>query len=139
MPLKIKIAAFIADGHEEVSDITMEIDRIVFNGDRINLLHNGEVQAELAIAMIRDIELVGKGPTLEQLRQKHPRAYEPWTPDEEQQLIDLYTSGSKPAAIAKQLQRQSGAIRSRLRKLGYDEPRIEPTDEALNYADNDES
>jgi DNA-binding NarL/FixJ family response regulator len=61
------------------------------------------------------------GSTYEQrmaeIRQKHPRAYEAWTEDEEAQLTELHQSGKQPAEIAAQLQRQPGAIRSRLAKL----------------------
>jgi hypothetical protein len=52
------------------------------------------------------------------IKSHHPRAYERWTADEEERMATLYKSGCKPAAIAKQLQRQPRAIRSRLHRIG---------------------
>ena len=55
--------------------------------------------------------------------------------DEELQLIEPHTSGTGPAKITKQLERQTSAIRSRLRRLGYDELPRDPDDKTLDYAD----
>jgi DNA-binding NarL/FixJ family response regulator len=52
------------------------------------------------------------------VRQKHPRAYEPWLEDEESSLVRLYKEGLSTATIADRLQRQPSAIESRLRRLG---------------------
>lgn len=51
------------------------------------------------------------------IRAGSPRAYEPWTAEEEETLILLAASGSTTSELAKRLQRQPGAIRSRLRRL----------------------
>ena len=55
---------------------------------------------------------------LSRIRKSHPRAYERWTPDEETQLAELFRSGTNTHDIADKLQRQHGAILSRLRRLG---------------------
>ena len=55
---------------------------------------------------------------LSRVREAHPRAYEKWTPDEEAQLAELFRSGKNTRYIADELQRQPGAILSRLRRLG---------------------
>lgn len=55
-------------------------------------------------------------------REKHPRAYEPWTKEEEARLVELYGSGYRPAAIGAILGRQASAVRSRLQRLGIDNP-----------------
>ena len=65
----------------------------------------------------------GKGYSLQEIRQKHPRAYEKWSIEEDSQLAELYRSGLKPKEIAKTLQRQSSAIRSRLLKLNLVSPK----------------
>jgi hypothetical protein len=52
------------------------------------------------------------------IRQKYPRAYKKWTPEEDAQLTDLFRSGSEAKDIAGILQRQPSAISSRLIKLG---------------------
>ena len=55
---------------------------------------------------------------LDQIRQEHPRAYEPWSDAEEQELKRLNDGGVGVAEIAAHLSRQPGAIRSRLNRLG---------------------
>ncbi len=59
-----------------------------------------------------------KSYTIEKVRQKFLRAYEPWTTGEDNQLKTEYGQGLKIAEIAKIHKRQRGAIRSRLVKLG---------------------
>lgn len=55
---------------------------------------------------------------MERSKMKHPRAYAPWSPLEDDQLKEFHTSGKAASEIATQLQRQPSAIRSRLSKLG---------------------
>lgn len=55
---------------------------------------------------------------VEIIRQKYPRAYVKWTPGEDEKLKNEYASGQQIGELAKKFQRQSSAIRSRLRKLG---------------------
>jgi hypothetical protein len=55
---------------------------------------------------------------LTEVRERHPRAYELWDEDEDGQLAFLLSNGTPIAEIAKSLQRQPSAIRSRIRKLG---------------------
>jgi hypothetical protein len=54
---------------------------------------------------------------MEKIRMSHPRAYEPWMPEEETKLICLFKAGANIKEISTQLQRQPNAIRSRLQKL----------------------
>lgn len=60
---------------------------------------------------------------LSRLREKYPRAYAPWKTDEEARLIELYRAGACIARIAEIHERQPGAVRSRLQKLGLIPPR----------------
>jgi hypothetical protein len=55
---------------------------------------------------------------VERAREKHPRAYERWTGDEDRQLSLLFAEGKPVKEIARTLERQRGAITSRLLKLG---------------------
>ena len=57
---------------------------------------------------------------LAKVRREHPRAYEPWSNAEEQELERLYDAGIDIEEIAGQMGRQPGAIRSRLNRLGSD-------------------
>jgi len=53
-------------------------------------------------------------------RQKHlyANAYAPWTEEEERALLYLYKQGKKVSELIDIFQRNAGAIRSRLEKLG---------------------
>lgn len=55
---------------------------------------------------------------LQIIRLKYPNAYKPWTEHDEHILKSMYNGGAPTRAIASALKRKSGAIRSRLRKLG---------------------
>ena len=52
-----------------------------------------------------------------EIRKKHPRAYKKWTTLEDFELSTQFEKGMSIQQLAKHLQRQQGAIRSRLKKL----------------------
>jgi len=60
----------------------------------------------------------GKSYDVQEIKRDHPRAYDKWTPEEEEALAEEYKDGVSIVELAKKHQRQIGAIRSRLRKLG---------------------
>lgn len=51
------------------------------------------------------------------IRRNHPRAYERWTDDEDNLMIQKYNLGLDTKELADLLERQPGAIESRIRKL----------------------
>lgn len=53
---------------------------------------------------------------VEKVRRRYPRAYEPWSAEEDERL--WAARGQSVPEIARAFQRQPGAIRSRLKKLG---------------------
>lgn len=55
---------------------------------------------------------------MEDIRRRHPRAYLEWCEEEDLHLRHLHEEGKTTRQIAEALQRQSGAVRSRLIKLG---------------------
>ena len=55
---------------------------------------------------------------MQKTKRKHPRAYEKWTEDEEQELRNLIAEGHTVAQIAGRLQRNRGGIRARIVQLG---------------------
>lgn len=59
---------------------------------------------------------------ISKIRENFPRAYEPWKENEDNQLVSLFKAGTRVEQIAKVLRRQTGAITSRLKKLGIDLP-----------------
>ncbi len=54
---------------------------------------------------------------LNQIKVKHPNAYEPWTKDQDSALIALVKIDTSLGEISTVLKRQKGAIRSRINKL----------------------
>ncbi|MEK0179666.1 MAG: hypothetical protein EAZ98_23955 [Oscillatoriales cyanobacterium] len=77
--------------------------------------HGGEINPNLGSGLNGDRP---KSYDVEKIRQKYPRAYVKWSREEDEKLKNEYASGQKIGELAKKFQRQSGAIRSRLRKLG---------------------
>ncbi|HTW90722.1 MAG TPA: hypothetical protein VMH22_03350 [bacterium] len=67
---------------------------------------------------------------LRKIRAEHPRAYEPWTKDEDLRLGSMFAARKTADEIAATLQRQRSAITSRLAKLGLLEKRASPDDAA---------
>jgi hypothetical protein len=59
----------------------------------------------------------GKAYHVEEIRQSHPHAYEKWTAEDDERLRRLFREGKNVNELAAALQRQPGAIRSRLGKL----------------------
>jgi len=55
---------------------------------------------------------------LAEMRRRHPRAYEKWSPEEDGRLKRLFQAGVGIQQMARDLQRQPSAISSRLSKLG---------------------
>lgn len=59
----------------------------------------------------------GRMKTLDTVRKKHPRAFEPWGKDEDNSLMGLYQKGKSIAEIASVLQRSHGSIKARIERL----------------------
>lgn len=55
---------------------------------------------------------------LADMRRRYPRAYEKWSPGEDDKLKSLFQAGAGAEQIARDLQRQPSAISSRLSRLG---------------------
>lgn len=76
-------------------------------------LHLSEAEADRLV----DGQLLRRS-SLANAREKHPRAYERWTMEEEGDLTRRHRDGRSTDELAELHQRQPGAIRSRLGKLG---------------------
>ena len=101
----------ILEGYPELNyhDIFFAAEEAVWLDERIGKLAQGSVMTQArptgTIAM-------------EMAKQKHPRAYLPWTEREDAELVTLHGAGKSKEEIAAHFQRQSSAIQSRLQKLG---------------------
>ncbi|MCX6702966.1 MAG: hypothetical protein NTW60_03825 [Candidatus Wolfebacteria bacterium] len=56
---------------------------------------------------------------VDEIRKSHLMAYQKWSFAEEKTLVSDFKKGMKISMIAKNLKRKDGAIRSRLKKLGF--------------------
>lgn len=92
---------------EEIAAIPNRVQEAV--GDRNSQSESPAGQNKAVIPKTYDVE---------KIRQKYPRAYVKWTREEDEKLKNEYASGQQIGELAKKFQRQSGAIRSRLQKLG---------------------
>lgn len=59
-----------------------------------------------------------EGGKLAKLRETYPNAGRPWSEDDDERLKELYADGATTKVLCKEFGRKSGAIRSRLVKLG---------------------
>lgn len=64
---------------------------------------------------------IGSSDWFLQKRSKHPNAYKPWKPEDDLLLEKLHYKGTGIKELTKRFNRNEGAIRSRLKKLGLDE------------------
>ena len=54
---------------------------------------------------------------LQAIKEEHPRAYEKWTPEEDEELLSLHAAATPLSRLVTHFQRQPSAVRSRLAKL----------------------
>jgi len=59
-----------------------------------------------------------KAKTMKEIRAQYPKAYCPWTKEDDDRLVSFYKSGKSIKELTSIFQRNEGAITSRLKKLG---------------------
>jgi len=59
-----------------------------------------------------------RGTKFEEIREKHPNAYRPWSKDQDEELKKLFTEGQKIKDLMETFGRKRGGITARLEKLG---------------------
>ena len=109
-PGYLKIAQFI-DRLEFLAEINAFYERLPEaggGGETIRTGKNGEDGTLNAFKRYKE-KVVSQG---------RPSAYESWSPEEDKMLIKEYSNGVEISEISMILRRISGAIRSRLKKLG---------------------
>lgn len=55
--------------------------------------------------------------TLDDIREQHPQAYLPWSPEDDEKLEALFCEGKTIKELANIFERKAGAITSRIKKL----------------------
>ncbi|MFB7512948.1 hypothetical protein [Streptomyces sp. NPDC056144] len=71
-----------------------------------------------------------KAYTVETKRQRHPNAYKPWEPEDEQRLAERCAQGASLPELSQEFGRNEGAVASRLLKIKAEGP---AADDALEY------
>jgi hypothetical protein len=78
----------------------------------------GDEQGELEIGRGAAFVVArGEPVSLDRLREKHPRAWRPWSGRDDNQLVEMRKVGLSLNQMSEQLGRQPGAVRIRLDKL----------------------
>jgi hypothetical protein len=60
----------------------------------------------------------GRAYSVAEARSRHPKAYAPWSPAEDQRLLARHRQGAEVRELAREFGRKGSAIRSRLVRLG---------------------
>jgi len=103
----------INESKGEVGKESYEHRRVMVFEEHILAFHKG---LEKALEFMKSG--INQSYEVEQIRRQYPKAYVKWTEDEDMQLKNEYTQGKAISELAVTFQRQPGAIRSRLQKLG---------------------
>ncbi len=104
------------DGRQ-VCELGLSADRLVIGGGTLRALDKGSVVSEAALDDIAVIDLPGRR-SVSALRERHPNAYRPWTPDEDTRLLALLDQGEPLESLTERFGRGKNAILGRLYKLG---------------------
>lgn len=110
--LQQKVDNALAQLSEEIAVIPNRVQEAVAS-------RGGEFNPQLGSGLNGDQKNAYRPKTQnEKIRQKYPRAYVKWSQDEDENLKKEYASCQQIGELAQRFQRQPGAIRSRLQKLG---------------------
>lgn len=123
-PKSIKVLGLIAAGHS--------YSQIVEGNPDLNY-HDIFFAAEEAVWLDERVGKPAQGsgeshakPTgasaMERAKERHPRAYAPWSESEDAELRSMHAAGRSKQELAAHFQRQPSAIQSRLHKLGLGKP-----------------
>lgn len=103
---------------------TRHILRMLSEGrtpDEVVRLRPGLTKEDVAAAAAKGLEALecGRAPETREervarLRRTHPRAYEPWTDEEDARLLRRHDEGARIAELAQEMGRPPAAVRARL-------------------------
>ncbi|MFD3378350.1 MULTISPECIES: hypothetical protein [unclassified Streptomyces] len=106
--------------------MTVPADQITFEDATLILwLADTEIArfelSTIVTIKIEDVPANGRRDAPEELRSRYPNFGQPWTSEDEANLLTLYREGERDFdALGKKFGRQPSAIRSRLSKLGLE-------------------
>ncbi len=110
--LQQKVDNALAELSEEIAVIPNRVQEALAS-------RGGEINPQFGSGLNADQKKAYRPKTQnEKIRHKYPRAYVKWSQDEDENLKKEYASGQQISELVQKFQRQPGAIRSRLQKLG---------------------
>ncbi|MEG4497728.1 hypothetical protein QUB05_11730 [Microcoleus sp. F10-C6] len=110
--LQQKVDSALAELSKEIAAIPNRVQEAVAS-------RGGEINPQFGSGLNADRKNAYRPKTQnEKIRHKYPRAYVKWSQDEDENLKKEYASGQQIGELVQRFQRQPGAIRSRLQKLG---------------------
>lgn len=112
--------------------LDVEADLLTFDEGSTTFWSRGVEVCRFLSSALSGVELpvgsehASRVPSVDEVRRRYPNAYQRWAPEDDQVLLELHASGSGVDELAERFARQPSAIRSRLVKLGVDEPSPSP-------------
>ncbi|ROO90424.1 hypothetical protein EDD29_8149 [Actinocorallia herbida] len=100
-----------------VCDLDVDADRLVFGGAALRVLRRKELVLDVPFREMSAIDLPARR-SVAALRVRHPKAYFPWTPEEDARLLGRLSEGRQIAELCAELGRGRNAVLARLVKLG---------------------
>ncbi|MEU8825466.1 hypothetical protein [Streptomyces sp. NPDC048636] len=106
----------------------LEVDVLTFEGGSVTFWLRGVEVGVFSWDAVGAVELTSDTSSpasrvysVDEVRKQHGNAYQRWSKEDEQLLVELHTAGQGVDALARRFARQPSAIRSRLAKLGVEE------------------
>lgn len=99
---------------KEAGEEAHKHNRVMIFQDNMSVFNEGFIKA-LEFMFVKN---ESKAYSIQEIRQKYPKAYEKWTEKEDVHLKNEFNQGKTINELTDIFQRKPGAIRSRLKKLG---------------------
>jgi len=102
------------------NSLALEVSHATLDFDKELKKQSEEALQELESSAEPDIkeDETSKTYSAGDIRKKHPSAYKKWTSEEEASLVSGFQHGESIQSLAEKLGRETGSLRSRLKKLG---------------------
>ncbi|MFE3884909.1 hypothetical protein ACFXPQ_18715 [Streptomyces lydicus] len=128
--VRLRFTDFLADPHDpDVMRRALEVeaDVMTFEGETATFWLKGVEVCSYPVEVLASVEMQGKHAvadsrkyTVEDVRKQYRNAYQKWSAEDDERLLDMHDTGSSIEELAEFFGRQLSAIRSRLDKLGAD-------------------
>ncbi|GAB2820923.1 hypothetical protein GCM10022221_18590 [Actinocorallia aurea] len=117
MDIKMSFLEPLPHAAGTVHDLGVDADRLVFGGAALHVLRRKELVLDVPFREIGAIDLPARR-SVAALRTRYPKAYFPWTQEEDARLLGRLGEGAQIEALCAELGRGRNAVLARLVKLG---------------------